>query len=225
MSVVTRQGLYGGARMPYGNFSGKSTSPEDYDADTVVTARTDKDGTTIRPGRVTVQHAGASARNADLVGPHRTTMDRYYARSPRSGRTPTASPDTRFRFKAWSARAGDTFAVREILLTLDARPRSAVRLAKDTTNRTDKDGTTLIVPTWQSLYAASSALNSALRAGGEWRDRFLSKNTMPDGKKVGYIHRFQLRTDGRAGSAGCPLDLTLTVNLTPDAVKAKVRET
>lgn len=170
-------------------------------------------------------HAAGGARNAELVSADRLPMDRYSARSVRSGRTPTASPDTRFRFKAWSARAGDSLAVREILLTLDVRSRPAVRLAKDTTSRTDKDGATLRVPEMELLYAASSALNADLRAGSTWRDRFSSRHELPNGIKTGYIHRFQLRGGGRAGDAGCPLEAIVRLVLSADATKAIARDT
>jgi hypothetical protein len=121
-------------------------------------------------------------------------------------------------------RAGDSFAVREILLTLNAKPRSAVSIAKDTTNRTDKNGTTQRVPEWELMYAADSSLNSALRAGGTWRNRLVGKHTLPAAKKSGYLHRFQLRTDGRAGSTGCPMELRVGFYATP-SIPRKAKET
>jgi len=144
----------------------------------------------------------ASARNADLVGADAMTMDRYVARSERTGHLPTASEDTRLRIHAFSSRAGDTYSVRGLLLRLNTSPRPIIHVA-DTTDRTDRDGTTARVPTWSAHSAPSSPLNSSLDAGGTYRDRFRAPLDLVDG--VGFVHRIQFRTDGRAGSTSAPL--------------------
>jgi len=147
----------------------------------------------------------ASARNADLVGADAMTMDRFRAFSERSGHLPNASEDTRIRLHAFSSRAGNSYAVRGLLLRLNLSSRPIIH-APDTTDRTDRDGTTMRVPTWGAHHAASSPLNSALAAGSTYRDRFRTERLwLDEGNAVGYVHRLQFRTDGRAGSTSAPL--------------------
>jgi len=143
----------------------------------------------------------ASARNADLTGADAMTMDRYRAFSERTGHLPNSSEDTRLRLQAFSSRAGDTYSVRGLLLRLNTGPRPIIH-APDTTNRTDRDGTTARVPTWSAHAAPSSPLNSALVAGGTYRDRFRAPLDLAH--QVGFVHRLQFRTDGRAGSTSAP---------------------
>jgi hypothetical protein len=167
------------------------------------TARSDRDGTTTRPAAITFMHATASARNADLTGADTMARDRHRARSLRIGHDATDSQDTRVRTYAFSSRAGDSYAVRQLLLRLTEGSRPTI-YAADTTNRTDKDGATLRVPTWGVHHAPSSPLNSALAAGGTYRDRFRTERLRLDEDNVGHVHRLQFRTDGRAGSTSVP---------------------
>lgn len=196
----SRAGVWGGPRGEYDEFAPKAVV-------VTVTARTDRDGATIRPAALIFMHATASARNADLAGADAMDMDRFVARSLRVGHQPTNSEDTRLRTYAFSLRAGDTYAVRGLLLRLTPSPRPTIHAA-DTTNRTDRDGTTARVPTWAAHHAADSSLNSSLAAGGAYRARFGTESLRVDESiSVGHVHRLQFRTDGRAGSTSAPLEV------------------
>ena len=198
-----------------------SSTPSDDDADISVTARTDRDGATVRPGRITILHAVDSVRNASLVGADRTAMDRYAVRSIRAGRLPTQGETNRLRLYFMSSRAGDSFAPRQIVVRYSTSSRR-LRLQTDTTNRTDRDATTLRIPEWSLGYSADSARNADLRQSTNSagtavtdRDRFRVRLMLPLADAVGYVHRLQFVTDGRAGNAGGPLSLSVRYSLVP----------
>lgn len=102
----------------YGILSSVSEStPSDNDADVTVTARTDRDGATIRPPRITWLTSADSLRNADLHSPDRSPLDSFEAKTMRVGRNPR---DGRVhRIVAYSNRAGDALAVRVLVVEYD----------------------------------------------------------------------------------------------------------
>jgi hypothetical protein len=218
MAQQTRHGLYGGPRAAYGSFAGKIESvtlvqPSDDDTDTTVTARTDRDGYTVRAPRVTLLHAVDSALNVDLVGADRTAMDRYSVRSRRNGRTPAHSETSVVRLKAFSLRAADAFAPRTVIVRYTESSKPG-RRQTDTTDRTDIDGYTLRVPPWQVSQSSDSARNADLSSIGVTdRDRFKVRLRVPRTAQRGFVHRIKLGTDGRAGNAGIPKQVNLTLTL------------
>jgi hypothetical protein len=187
----------------------QAITPTDDDADTTVTARTDHDGTTIRPARVTIMHAVNSARNTDLTGPDRMPMDRYWSRSSRVGRLPNLGYTHRIFLQA--GRAGDALAPRDLILLVSPSAPAARLSSADTTKRTDRDGTTMCVPTVYVQYAAESGRNADLRCVNTDQDRHRTRHQIPLADRRGGVHRFFLHADGRAGTVFAPRDLYLEV--------------
>ena len=211
---ITRLGVSGFARPLYGSFSGKVAAvlvpPDDDDADTTVTVRTDCDGATIRPPRITMLHSIDSSRNADLHGADRLPMDRYDGRSIRIGRTPTRGHHARlFMF---TSRAGESLPVSEVVLKINAA-KAGQRIVSDTTGRVDFDGATLRVPATRIFHSSNSALNVDLVSVGTDRDRFFTRHSLPDAGRVGHFHRLLLVHDGTAGNAWCPEEIVLKINV------------
>lgn len=184
--------------------------PGDRDTDVTVTARTDLDGATIRPARATVLHAVNSCRNADLIGPDRTALDRYLIRSRRTGRLPNVGQY--LRLLVFSGRAGEAFSPSTISVSLSGTTPRARFHAADTTSRTDLDGATMTVCTVRALHASDSQRNADLSTVGTDSDRFRATVTLPVGTRA-YVNRLLLVADGRAGSVFSVKDFSVLASV------------
>jgi hypothetical protein len=190
-----------------------------------ITSFVDGDGATLRPPRLTLLHSFDDARNAALTGPERLDMDRHTARGFRLGRQ-TNTGDS-LRLFAFTSRAGEVPAIRSIVLTVSPVPRRQRLLAADTTSRTARDGTSLVVPTVQVMHAADSSRNSDLRVIASEQDRTSTRHAISSAiSRQGRSHRLMVMGLGRAGSAGPAVrKIVLTVVPVPPGPRVKARST
>lgn len=197
-------------------------TPTDDDADITVTTYYDGDGAVIRAARLTLLHAVNSFRNADLGNPERLDMDRHAVRSIRAARTPNSG--TLHRLWMFTSRAGDAPAPRELIVTVGFDRSSHRVRAADTTNRTDADGTTMIVSNTRLRVASDSMRNADLSNGSTDRDRHTTTHRSDPSGARGLLHRVFLQADGRAGDCWAPKELILEAAVSgPGDVRAADR--
>lgn len=183
-----------------GSPSTVETTPADDDADVSVTARTDRDGATVRPPRTTILAVAGSLANADLAGPDRVDLDAHEAKSDRIGRN--TQDGTVHRVLAYSNRAGDAAAARLLEIEYDVVPANPLAIAADTTSGSDRDGADIRVPQIIGHHAANSLRNGVLLLGSgmlqdEDQTYFLTPTTLDEGRAL----RVYLAQSGRAGDA------------------------
>ena len=190
-----------------------------------VTAFVDGDGATLRPPRLTLLHSFDDARNGALIGPERLDMDRHTARANRQGRSPNSGDSLRLHL--FTSRAGEVPAVRSLVLSVSPVPAVQRVRAADTTTRTARDGTSLIVPEVQVMHSADSRRNADLRVIASDQDRSTTRHAISSAiSQQGRSHRLMVMGLGRAGSAGpAPRKLVLSVSLIPEGPRQKARST
>ena len=176
-----------------------------------LTAYLDKDGVSLRPPRATLLMSNRSAANADFLNAERLEMDRFKAFSTRAGRLPNRGSSPRFLL--FQARAGETLALRSLTAWVSVVKAKSRVEAADTTSRTSRDGTKMVVPTVQVMVASDSGLNSSLITVGTDQGRFSTRHAVSSSLARGTSHHFQVMGLGRAGSAG-PALKSLTVYVT-----------
>jgi len=197
------------------------TTPTDDDADVTVTTRTDRDGATIRPPRVTLLTAADSFAESALQTPQRGPLDEHEVKFDRIGGD---EEGTLFRILAYSNRAADFFAIRALELEWDDVPDEMDGVAADTAGGTDADGASMRVPTLSVLTAMDSFRNaSLLPAGGTARE---SRRTMfhaAQSRAEGGLVRVVVQQVGRAGDFYALSALALELDDAPEEL-ARAKE-
>lgn len=175
------------------------TTPSDNDADVSVTTRTDRDGATIRPPRVTLMTALDSLANAALADPQRGPLDVFEVKFDRMGGDEEGSLG---RILAYSNRGADALAIKALIIEYDEVPLEPDIDGEDTASGTDRDGAHIRVPQLLLRTAMESLRNADLTIGSSsYRDARQAHFHTAGEQDEGWAGRVLLDQAGRGGDA------------------------
>jgi hypothetical protein len=183
------------------------TTPVDDDADVTVTARTDRDGATVRPPRSTLRTAMDSLANSALEAPSRAPLDAHEAFFERIGAG--TQEGSLARNNMYSNRAADAAAVLMFIVEYDVVDNT-VDVTIDTTGGTDRDGAHVRVPTTFLRTAMDTLRNAGLTiATAPERDSREGYYWTAQSLDVGHALRALLGQAGRGGDAYAVVELEI----------------
>ena len=172
-------------------------TPSDDDADVSVTTRSDRDGATIRPPRVTLMTALDSLANSALADPQRGPLHAFEVKFERSG---ADEEGTLVRIYSYSNRAADLYAAKAFIIEYEEVEDTVDIPVADTTSGTDSDGAHLRVAQIHLRYALDSLrdadLNIASATDRDARRAYFHPALQID---EGWQVRLVFDQDGRGG--------------------------